>query len=45
MFESGVPLAEHRELHEAGDRAFAVLRGACEAVVGGAAGGASGRRP
>jgi AcrR family transcriptional regulator len=33
MFESGLPLDEHRELHEAGDRAFAVLRGACEAVV------------
>ena len=33
MFEAGLPIAEHRELHEAGDRAFAVLRGACEAVV------------
>ena len=28
-----LPLADHRELQEAGDRAFAVLRGACEAVV------------
>jgi AcrR family transcriptional regulator len=33
MFESGLPVAEHRELQEAGDRAFGVLRGACEAVV------------
>src|SRR6185312_12503032 len=33
MFEAGVPLTEHRELQEAGDRAFAVLRRACEAVV------------
>ena len=33
MFEAGVPLADHRELQEAGDRAFAVLRKACEAVV------------
>jgi AcrR family transcriptional regulator len=33
MFESGLPIAEHRELQEAGDRAFAVLRGACEAAV------------
>ena len=33
MFESGLPLAEHRGLQEAGDRAFGVLRGACEAVV------------
>jgi AcrR family transcriptional regulator len=33
MFESGLPVGEHRELNEAGDRAFAVLRGACEAVV------------
>ena len=33
MFEAGVPLTEHRELQEAGDRAFAVLRHACEAVV------------
>jgi AcrR family transcriptional regulator len=33
MFEAGLPVAEHRELQEAGDRAFAVLRGACEAIV------------
>ena len=33
MFEAGVPVADHRDLQEAGDRAFAVLRGACEAVV------------
>jgi AcrR family transcriptional regulator len=33
MFESGVPVAKHRDLYEASDRAFAVLRGACEAVV------------
>jgi AcrR family transcriptional regulator len=33
MFESGLPIAEHRDLHEAGDRAFAVLRQACEAIV------------
>jgi AcrR family transcriptional regulator len=33
MFESGVPVATHRDLQEASDRAFAVLRGASEAVV------------
>ncbi len=33
MFESGISIGDHRELQEAGDRAFAVLRGACEAVV------------
>ncbi len=33
MFEAGVPLADHRDLQEAGDRAFGVLRGACEAIV------------
>jgi AcrR family transcriptional regulator len=43
MFESGLPITEHRELHDAGDRAFAVLRGACEAVV--AALPAGGRPP
>lgn len=43
MFESGLPIGEHRELNEAGDRAFAVLRGACEAVV--AAMPAGGRPP
>ena len=33
MFESGLSLTEYRELQEAGDRAFAVLRGACEAIL------------
>jgi AcrR family transcriptional regulator len=33
MFESGLPVAEHRELQEAGERAFAVLRRGCEAAV------------
>ena len=33
MFESGLSLTEHRELQEAGDRAFAVLRDACAALV------------
>ena len=42
MFEAGVPLADHRELQEAGDRAFGVLRGACEVVV---AGLPAGKRP
>ena len=42
MFESGVPVANHRDLNEASERAFAVLRQACEAVV---AGLASGKRP
>ena len=35
MFESGLSLAEHRELSEAGERAFQVLRGACETLVAG----------
>jgi AcrR family transcriptional regulator len=35
MFESGLSLTEHRELQQAGDRAFAVLRGACETLVAG----------
>jgi AcrR family transcriptional regulator len=35
MFESGLSMAEHRELAEAGDRAFGVLRSACEALVAG----------
>jgi AcrR family transcriptional regulator len=35
MFESGLSLAEHRELNEAGERAFGVLRAACEALVAG----------
>jgi AcrR family transcriptional regulator len=33
MFESGLSMTQHRELGEAGDRAFAVLRGACEALA------------
>jgi AcrR family transcriptional regulator len=33
MFESGLSITGHRELQEAGDRAFAVLRTACEAIV------------
>jgi AcrR family transcriptional regulator len=33
MFESGVPVGKHRDLQEASDRAFSVLRQACEAVV------------
>ena len=33
MFEAGLPIAEHRELREAGDRAFAILRTACEALA------------
>jgi AcrR family transcriptional regulator len=43
MFESGLSVSEHRELQDAGDRAFAVLRGACEALV--AAMPAAGRPP
>jgi hypothetical protein len=35
MFECSLSLAEHRELAEAGERAFAVLRSACEAIVAG----------
>ncbi|SME88157.1 transcriptional regulator, TetR family [Tistlia consotensis] len=30
MFEAGVPLDEHPELREAGDRSFAIVRKACE---------------
>jgi AcrR family transcriptional regulator len=33
MFEAGLSMSRHRELQQAGDRAFAVLRGACEAVI------------
>jgi AcrR family transcriptional regulator len=33
MFEAGLPIGEHRELSEAGDRAFAPLRTACEALA------------
>ncbi|HTT82087.1 MAG TPA: TetR/AcrR family transcriptional regulator [Rhizomicrobium sp.] len=32
MFEAGIPLATNSELREAGDRAFAVLRAAAEAL-------------
>jgi AcrR family transcriptional regulator len=32
MFESGLSVADHPELREAGDRAFGVLREACEAL-------------
>src|SRR5262245_11868819 len=42
MFEAGLSMAEHRELQQAGDRAFAVLRGACETLV---AGMPAGKRP
>jgi AcrR family transcriptional regulator len=35
MFEAGIPLDTSPELREAGDRAFAVLRGATEVVVAG----------
>jgi AcrR family transcriptional regulator len=42
MFEAGLSIAEHRELQEAGDRAFGVLREACAAVVEGMP---PGRRP
>jgi AcrR family transcriptional regulator len=33
MFEAGIPLSTSPELREAGDRAFAVLRGAAEKLV------------
>jgi AcrR family transcriptional regulator len=33
MFEAGLSIAEHRELQQAGDRAFDVLRNACEALI------------
>ena len=33
MFEAGLPVGEHRELQEAGDRAFGALRIACETIV------------
>lgn len=33
MFESGLPLADYPEVRAEGDRAFAVLREACEAVI------------
>ncbi len=34
MFEAGIPLATTAELRDAGDRAFAVLRGAAEKLCG-----------
>lgn len=34
MFESGLPPDASKELDQAGERAFAVLRGACETVCG-----------
>jgi AcrR family transcriptional regulator len=33
MFETGLSLTAHRELQQASDAAFAVLRGACEALT------------
>ncbi len=33
MFEAGLPIADHRELHETSERALGALRTACEAVV------------
>jgi len=33
MFEAALPLDQHRDLRDAGDRAFNVLRQACEALV------------
>jgi AcrR family transcriptional regulator len=33
MFEAGLPVTEHRELHETSERAFGALRQACEAIV------------
>ncbi len=35
MFEAGIPLDATPELRAAGDRAFAVIRGACEILVAG----------
>jgi AcrR family transcriptional regulator len=32
MFEAGIPLDEYRDLREAGDRAFAIVRSASEAL-------------
>lgn len=42
MFESGVAASEHTEFREAGDRAFGILRTACEGVI---ATVQTGRRP
>ncbi len=44
MFEAGIPLATNPELREAGDRAFAVLRGAAEKLCGHMPGAAGLRR-
>ena len=44
MFEAGVPLDTDPQLREAGERAFAVLRGAAETLVATDAGGGAGRR-
>jgi len=33
MFEAGLSPVQHRDLQDHGERAFAVLRGACEAIV------------
>ena len=33
MFEAGLPIADHRELHETSERALGALRRACEAIV------------
>jgi AcrR family transcriptional regulator len=42
MFEAGLSMTAYRELQQAGDSAFAVLRSACEAIV---AGMPPGKRP
>lgn len=34
MFEAGIPLDDHPELREVSDRAFAIVRGAAEALCG-----------
>jgi hypothetical protein len=33
MIEAGLSIAEHRELQQAGESAFDVLRNACEALI------------
>jgi AcrR family transcriptional regulator len=35
MFEAGLSMADHRDLREASERAFAVLKDACEALLAG----------
>lgn len=35
MFEAGLPIANHADYREASDKAFGILRAACDAVVGG----------